>query len=157
MNIPITIQDFFKIILYILGIGALVYLILIFKNIVEILKRVNKLTEENEENFNTTMNEIPKISKGVTSIVDNTEKAIESIVPEVDGILHSTNNITGKLESITELVDGATYKVAETVDSVTSDISDTADTIKTNLESISGYIALMNEILIIIKNIIFKK
>lgn len=157
MTAPMTIQDFFRIILYLLGIGALAYLIIIFKNVAGVLKKLNRLADENEENFNLTMDEIPKISKGITSIVENTDEAIESMMPEVDGILHSANNITGKLESMAELVDGATYKVAETVDSVTSNISDTADMVKTNLDNIAGYIALVEEILIIIKNIIFKK
>lgn len=157
MTAPMTIQDLFKIILFLLGIGVLTYLLIILKNIADMLKRANRLTEENEENFNDTMKEIPKISKRVTSIVENTDKAVESIVPEVDGILHSANNITGKVESITDLVDGATNKVAETVDSVTTNISDTADTVKMNVDNIAGYIALIDEVLTIIKNIIFNK
>lgn len=157
MATPITIQDLFKLILFLLGIGALGYLIAVLKNISKLIVKVIGIVENNEDYLTSTVKHLPDISKNINSITKITDDSMHNIMPEVDGIVHSANNITGKLESITDSIDSTTYKVSETVESVSDTINDTAYTFRNGVTSVSDYIEIITEVFNVIKNLVGKK
>lgn len=157
MTTPITIQDLFKLILFLLGIGVMTYLILILKNITKLLKKVNDIAEANEECIDTTIKQLPGISENINSITKSTDVVIKDLMPEINGLVHNINRISGKVGSITDSIDSTTYKVAETVDSVTDSISETAYAFHNNFKSVSDYMQIITEVMEIIKNIIKKR
>ena len=157
MNTPITIQDLFKLILFLLGIGALGYLIVVLKNLANLFKKVNLLVEQNDENIDFTIKELVEISENINSITKHTDEAMKSMVPEVDELICHINSISGKVESIADSIDDTTYKLTETVDSVSDSIGDSAFAFKQNINSISDYVQIITEIIEVIKNLIKKR
>lgn len=157
MTTPITIQDMFKFILFLLGIGAMSYLIIILRNIAILFKKINGIVEENDEHLDTTIKQLPEISQNINSITKTTDEAMKTIVPEVDELISHINNISGKVESITDSIDGTAYKLTETVDSVSDSISDSAFAFRQNVNSVSDYIQIVTEIIEVIKNLIQKR
>lgn len=157
MDASLTLRDFFKLIIFLLSMGALTYLIIVLKNFAGILSKVNKIAEENMEFIDGTIKELPEISSNINEITKTTNQAMKSMLPEVDGILHSVNSISGKVESITDSIDSTTYKVAETVDNVSDSISGTAFAFQNNISSISDYISIAVELIDTIKGYIKKR
>lgn len=157
MNTPITIQDFFKLILFLLSIGAMGYLILIFKNISKLLKNINSVIEENEISIDTTIKQLPQISENINSITKNTDIAIKDLMPEINGLVHNINNISDKVGSITESIDHTTEKVFDTFDAVSDSITETAFAFQYNVKNINDYIQIVLEVIETIKNIIKKR
>ena len=68
MTANLTIQDLFKLILFLLGIGVMTYLILVLKNINKIISQAKKLTEDNMKELDTTIKQLPEITQNVNSI-----------------------------------------------------------------------------------------
>lgn len=157
MTATLTIQDLFKLILFLLGIGALTYLILVLKNINKLMSQINIVAEANEKNINDTLEQLPSISKNLTSITKSTDSAIKDLTPEINGLVQNINGISGKVNSITDSIDSTTHKVSETLDSVTDSISETAYAFQYNIKNIDSYIKLIVEIIETIKNAIKKK
>lgn len=157
MNTPITIQDLFKLILFLLGIGAMSYLVLIFKHIFKLLKKINSVIEENEISLDTTLKQLPQISENINSITKSADIAIKDLAPEINGLVHNINTISGKVESITESIDNTTNKVFDTFDAVSDSITDTAFAFQYNVKNINDYIQIVLEVIETIKNIIKKR
>lgn len=157
MNTPITIQDLFKLILFLLGIGAMSYLVLIFKHIFKLLKKINSVIEENETSLDTTLKQLPQISENINSITKSADIAIKDLAPEINGLVHNINTISGKVESITESIDNTTNKVFDTFDAVSDSITDTAFAFQYNVKNINDYIQIVLEVIETIKNIIKKR
>ncbi len=157
MGAALTVQDLFKLILFLLGIGALTYLILILKNINRLISQVNTVMKENEKNIDITIKQLPEISENINSITKNTNTAIKDLTPEINGLVHNINNISGKVGSITDSIDSTTHKVSETLDIVTDSISETAFAFQYNIKSIDNYIKLIVDIVETIKGYIKKK
>lgn len=157
MNTPITIQDLFKLILFLLGIGAMSYLVLIFKHIFKLLKKINSVIEENVTSLDTTLKQLPQISENINSITKSADIAIKDLAPEINGLVHNINTISGKVESITESIDNTTNKVFDTFDAVSDSITDTAFAFQYNVKNINDYIQIVLEVIETIKNIIKKR
>lgn len=157
MDTPISLQELLKFIMYLLGIGVLAYLLIILKNAADIIKNVQKLSDENYDNINEAVASTSNIIKSVDSITNTLDETLENISPEVDGIVHSANNITSRVESVSDLMDNAAHKISGTVDNVTGNINDTADRLNESVNNITFYLSIINEIVGIIGNIIFKK
>lgn len=157
MTTTLTIQDLFKLILFLLGIGALTYLILILKNINKLINQVNVVIESNEKNIDDTLEQLPLISENISSITKSTDTALKDLTPEINGLVQNINNVSGKIDSITDSIDSTTHKVSETFDIVTNSISDTAYAFQYNIKNIDNYIKLVVEIIETIKNAIKKK
>ena len=157
MTTPITIQELFTFILFVLGIGAMGYLIVVLKNLSLLLKKVNKLVDDNDENIESTIAQLVEIRENINSITKTTDEAMKSIVPEVDELVCHMNSISGKVESIADSIDGTTYKLTETVDSVSDTISESAFAFQQNISSVSDYIQIVTEIIEVIKNLMKKR
>ncbi len=156
MDVSLTINDLFKIGLYIVGIGALGYLIVIFKNLAKLISKISGIVEDNEENINATIKEVPEISGNINSITKNADIAIKEMTPDINGIVKNANDITGKIGSITDTAEQTAMKALDTADLTVDAIADAAYSLKFNIKNINDYIQIIGDVIervkIIIKN-----
>lgn len=157
MTANLTIQDLFKLILFLLGIGVMTYLILVLKNINRIISQAKKLTEDNMKELDTTIKQLPEITQNINSITKEAQTTITKLTPEINGLLFNINSISGKVEGITTSLDTTAHKITDTVDQVTEGISETAYAFKLNTKNITDYIQILKEIVEIIKNALSKR
>lgn len=146
MTATITIQELFQFILYLLGIGLLVYLIIFIKNVNSLILRAKQMVEQNEKEIDTTLKQLPGISTNVNHISGDVKELIETVSPDVSDLIKSTSSITNKLDDTSE-------KVFDAIDLVSESVTDTAVTIKDNIRNATDYITLFIEIIDIIKNV----
>lgn len=156
MGATLTVQDLFKLILFLLGIGALIYLILILNNLNKILKTARETIESNKNEIDITIKQLPGISQNVNAITKETKIAIENIEPELSELLHNVNSISSKAEEIVGIIDDTTQKVGDTVFIVSDSISQTADSFRFNVKNINDYMEIIKEVFEFIKKAIKK-
>lgn len=157
MDVSLTINDLFKIALYITGIGALGYLIVVLKNIGKLISEMTKIVKDNEENINATIKEVPEISENINSITKSADSAIKEMAPEINGIVKNANNITSKVGSVTDSVEETATKALETADIAVDAIADAAYSLKFNVKNINDYIHIIGDVVERIKVIINKR
>ncbi len=157
MTATLTVQDLFKLLLFLLGIGGLSYLILVLRNINKIITQVNIIVEDNKKNIDGTLKQLPIISENISSITKSTDIALKDLTPEINDLVSNINDISGKVGSITDSVDSTTHKVSETFDVISESISETAFAFQYNIKNIDNYIRLIVEIIEAIRNAIKKK
>ncbi|MFA5576854.1 MAG: hypothetical protein WCZ27_00885 [Tissierellaceae bacterium] len=157
MGSALTIQDLFKLVLFLLGIGALTYLIIVFKNINKLLTTINTTFEANVKNINSMANQLPEISQNINAITKTTNTALKDLSPEVTELIHNVNDISTQVGSITDSIDSSTHKIVDTLDIVTDSVSETAFAFQHNVKSIDNYIKLLLEVIETIKNYIKKR
>lgn len=145
MDATITVKELLTFIIYILGIGLLGYLIALIKNTNKIVSKVRNIIEENQEEINTTLEQMPDISTNVNYISQDLKDLVEDISPEITGLTTNANSITEKLDTTSE-------KVFEAVDIVSESVAETALAIEHNVRNAADYIQLIMEIIEIIKN-----
>lgn len=157
MEISLTINDLLKILLYAVGIGALGYLIIVLKNVAQILKKISGIVEDNEESINATIKEVPEISVNVNSITRSADMAIKEMTPDINGIVKNANGITTKIGSLTDTVEQTALKALDTADITVDAIADAAYSIKFNVKNINDYIQIIGDVIERIKDIIGKR
>lgn len=157
MNTALTVQDLFKLILFLLGIGAVTYLIIVLRNVNRLVVQIHNLTKDSEEDILSTMKQLPEISANVNSITKKTNNVLEELTPEINSLAKNINSITGKVESITDSLDDTTHKVTDTFDIVTDSISEAAYALQHNVKNVDNYIKILLEIVEAIKSFIKKK
>lgn len=157
MEISLTINDLLKILLYAVGIGALGYLIIVLKNVAQILKKISGIVEDNEESINATIKEVPEISVNVNSITRSADLAIKEMTPDINGIVKNANGITTKIGSLTDTVEQTALKALDTADITVDAIADAAYSIKFNVKNINDYIQIIGDVIERIKEIIGKR
>lgn len=151
MTSNLTIQDLFTLILFLLGIGALIYLILVLKNIHRLLSQANILAESNMKELDSTLKQLPEISQNINAITKEAKTTLNNLSPEINELIHNINSISGQIESVTDTIDSTTHKVIDTFDIVTDSLSETALAFKYNIKNVNDYIQIFKEILEIIK------
>ena len=157
MEISLTINDLLKILLYAVGIGALGYLIIVLKNVAQILKKISGIVDENEDSINATIKEVPEISVNVNSITRSADMAIKEMTPDINGIVKNANGITTKIGSLTDTVEQTALKALDTADITVDAIADAAYSIKFNVKNINDYIQIIGDVIERIKDIIGKR
>lgn len=157
MTATLTLQDLFKFILYMLGIGVGTYLVLILKNVNKILNQARTITEANEKSIDTTIKQLPEISENINGITKEAQVVLNQLTPEINGLVKNANSISGNISSITENIDSTTNKVSGTIDTVSESISETALAFEYNVKNVSDYIQMFIEIIDIIKYSLKKK
>ncbi len=157
MTATLTLQDLFKFILYMLGIGVGTYLVLILKNVNKILNQARTITEANEKSIDTTIKQLPEISENINGITKEAKVVLNQLTPEINGLVKNANSISGNISSITENIDSTTNKVSGTIDTVSESISETALAFEYNVKNVSDYIQMFVEIIDIIKYTLKKK
>lgn len=157
MDANLTVQDLFKLILFLLGIGAGTYLILVLNKINKILGQAKDIVEMNLNEIDTTIKQLPDISYNINEITRETKSAITNLTPEINVLLHNVNSISGRVSNITESIDDTTNKVSKTVDSVSNSIVDTAYNFQANTKNIMDYVEFIKDLIDIIKDAIYKR
>lgn len=157
MDTPMTLEAMLKFILFLLGIGAMVYLIIFFRNLSRLMGNANKLLEENIENLDGALKSLPPIIKNVEEISAEANKMVGKMEPDLVNITANVADITDKFGSVSTAVESTAMKAADTIDIVSGSISDTAYAFSSNVNSIDKYIALVLEVLEQVKAFLKKR
>lgn len=157
MEANLTINDLFTIILFIVGIGAGVFLILVLSKVNKILGQAKDMIESNINEIDTTIKQLPDISYNVNEITRETKQTISELTPEISGLIRNVHSISAQASSITNTVKGTTEKVSHTVDDVTNSIADTAFAFQYGSKTLTDYINIIMEVFEAIKNMISNK
>ena len=78
MGANLTIQDFFKLILFLLGIGVGAYLIMVLGKVNKILGNIQNLIENNSKELDASLKQLPGISENVNLITEVTNKTLKN-------------------------------------------------------------------------------
>ncbi|MCD1146703.1 hypothetical protein LQU94_01055 [Peptoniphilus sp. KCTC 25270] len=161
MNITITLHDLLRILLYLAGIGALVYLALVLKNVVGILKSLRTKLDEHEAVIDDTFKKLPTITDNVTVISTNASRLttdatemVEVVKPEVERIAVTVGGVTDTVDDIARSVDETTLRLTSTAAVVSDSINDTARTISFNANNIVDYFYILREVLEALRDVI---
>lgn len=164
MGTVITLQDLLTIILYLAGAGALIFLALVLKNVLGIVKKINKTLEDNDQIIDDTIKKVPTLSDNAVEITNNVNlisgEASELVVnarPEIDRLISTVGTITNTVNDISRTVDTTTLKVTSTLSDVSDTISDTSKTISLNANNIIDYFYILKEVVESIKDVFLKK
>ena len=150
MNMTVNLQDLMMFVLFLLGIGLGVFLILAIKNMVGILKSVNNIIDENEKSINTILKEAPLILDNVNKITADVQHTIEEVTPSLASIVKNVDDIS---TDVTQTVD----KVTHTVDVVGDSVEETLEMLEESRNSIANYLNIIIEIAAVLKGIFTKK
>lgn len=163
MQATITLQDLLRIVLYLAGAGVLIYLILVLKNVLGIVKQINQTIEKNQEVIDDTMKKVPKLTSDAVEITANVNlisgEASELIVaarPEVERLVGTVGSITNTVNDISRSLDHTTLKLTSTVSNVSDTISDTAKTISLNANNVVDYFYILREVVEAIRDVFLK-
>ena len=136
MDTMITLNDLLRFLLYVAGIGALIFLMLALKNVAGILKVVKNKLETHEAVIDDTFQKLPTITDNATIISSNASRIttdatemVEVVKPEVEKIAATVGDVTGTVDSVARKVDQTSLKLQNTANVVSDSISDTAKTI----------------------------
>lgn len=151
MSANLTVQDLFKLILFLLGIGVGVYLIMILANINKLIKHARAIAESNTKEIDTVIKQLPEISVNVNAITREAKTTLEKLSPEVNELLHNVNSISGKIENVASLIDDTTSKVNETFDVVSDSIAETALAFSYNAKNATDYMKIIKEVIEIVR------
>lgn len=150
MTATLTVQDLFKLILYLLGVGALIYFIVLIKNLNNVISAIRNLLIKNEKEIDITIKQLPHISENINAISKGTKELVETASPEAVKLINNASSLSEKL-------DKTGTKVCDAVEEVSQSISSTASTIESNIKNASDYIELIMDIIDIIRNTLKKK
>lgn len=100
----INIKDLFLAILYLVGIGSLIYFIIMVNQLTKTLKNINFLIDRNKTSINKFCDKLPNISNNIEEISDNV-KDISEVATEVtaDAIV-AKESIVSNYETIKDII-----------------------------------------------------
>ncbi len=150
MDTTIRLEELMIFIVFLLGIGLGVFLIMAIKNLATILKNINKIVEENEKSIDTILKEAPPIMENVNKITRDLQETLEDVKPSVTNIVKNVDTIS---DDITETID----KVAYTVDIVGEGIEGGVEALNSNKGAIVNYLNIILELAGILKRVFSKK
>ena len=157
MEANLTINDLFTIVLFIVGIGAGIFLILVLSKVNKILGQAKDMIESNINEIDTTIKQLPDISYNINEITKETKQTISELTPEISVLIRNVYSISDQASAITNTVKGTTEKVSHTVDDVTNSLTDTALAFQYGSKTLTDYINIIMEVFEAIKNMINNK
>lgn len=101
----ITVKDLLLFILWGSIVTLFVYLILILRRVLKIMKSVNQVVDGNRENIDATLGIVPDLTKHVEAITGEVAHDIQSFRTTVDNIAGTTESVTGKIKENQGFVD----------------------------------------------------
>ncbi len=93
-----------SILLMILGCVAIVYLILVLKNLNEFLKNIKKLINDNSSNITTTVTKLPGVVDNVNEISDNIKDVTEVITDTTADFIVAKESVKSNVEIATDIL-----------------------------------------------------
>jgi ABC-type transporter Mla subunit MlaD len=145
MTTTLTLQDLFNFILYLLGVGVLIYLIVLIKNINSVASDIRHLLTSNRKEIDTLIKELSETVQNANTISNQSKEIITSVSSDAKKLVRNISSISEKLDSTSE-------KVYHVVGQVNESFTATKDAIK----NINYYIDIIVELVDIIKNTIKK-
>lgn len=164
MQTAITLHDLLRIILYLAGAGALIYLALVLKNVLKSVNRFNNLLEENYKILDDTIKKVPTLTESALEITENvniitkdTQELMSASKPELEKVAKAAGNVAETIDDISRSVDTAAMKMTSTVSNVSDTINDTVKTVSVNANNIIDYFYIGKEVFDSVKSIFFSK
>ena len=105
-QLVITVKDFLLFVLWGSLVTLFVYLILILRRVLKVVKSVNQMVDENRGNIDSTLNVVPDLTKHIETITGEVAHDIQSFRTTVDNIAGTTESVTGKIKENQGFVDG---------------------------------------------------
>ncbi len=93
-----------SILLLILGCVAIVYLILVLKNLNEFLKNIKKLINDNSSSITTTVTKLPGVVDNVNDISDNIKDVTEVVTDTTADFLVAKESVKSNIEIVTDII-----------------------------------------------------
>lgn len=90
----LTLQDFFLMILWMALIGLIIMLIAILFRAYQAMRDIRKIIDENRQNINHIMNELPGITKNVGEVTTEASHAAQVMRPSIANIADTTESVT---------------------------------------------------------------
>lgn len=161
MDTMITLHDLLRFLLYLAGIGALVFLMIALKNVAGILKVVKNKLETHEAVIDDTFQKLPTITDNATIVTANASRLstdatemVEIVKPEVEKIATTVGDVTETVDSVARQVDHTSLKLKNTADVVSDSISDTAKTISFNANNVVDYFYILREVMEALRDVL---
>ncbi|ABN51318.1 MAG TPA: hypothetical protein DEF39_05435 [Hungateiclostridium thermocellum] len=105
MSVTIS-YDLANFIMYTLGAVLIIVAVITLLNVNRFVKRLDKLVEKNEENFNKTANTIPEIAKNVNEVTIGVKQNVDKVGEAIDAVEDSVcDSILNLLEGTEGLFD----------------------------------------------------
>lgn len=105
-ELVITVKDLLLFILWAGIVAFFVYLILILRNVLKIVKNINKVVEDNKVAIDSTLEVVPEITKHAEIITGEVAHDIQSFRATIDNIASTTESVSGTIKSNQGFVDG---------------------------------------------------
>lgn len=159
MEITISINEIMIFLLMLAGIGALVYLLLLFKKATEVLTIAKDLINNRKKEIDRTIAQLPEIMDNVNTItakstilVDNIDEMVVNSKDNIEGIIASANSSLSDINRITETANSVVYRVGNTaetavdsVDSFANNIADISRMFGSNKDNLIDYIYIIKD------------
>lgn len=170
MEITISINEIMIFLLALAGIGALVYLLLLFKKATEVLSIAKDLINNRKTELDKTIASLPEIMENVNTItakstllVDNIDDMVTNSKDNIEGIISSANSSLSDINRITETANSVVYRVGSTaetavdsVDSIASNIADVSRLFGNNKDNLIDYIYILKDFIEELRRILRK-
>ena len=156
MNASLTIADLFSLLLFLLGIGALGFLISVLKNVNSVLAKLNKLMNDNSKELDKTLKQLPDISENINVITKKTKNTIEDLQPEINKLVKTAGNISTNVGNITDTIHVTSKKVGHAVEDASDTLSEAALLFNRNISNANLYITIIKEVFEVLKKYILK-
>lgn len=105
-QLVITFKDLLLFVLWGSLVTLFVFLILILRRVLKIVKSVNQVVDNNRDNIDTTLSVVPDLTKHIETITGEVAHDIQSFRTTVDNIAGTTESVTGKIKENQGFVDG---------------------------------------------------
>lgn len=105
-QLVITVKDLLLFILWGSIVTLFVYLIMILRRVLKIIKSVNLVVDGNRENIDATLKIVPELTKHIETITGEVAHDVQAFRPTVDNVAETTESITETIKSNKGFVDG---------------------------------------------------
>lgn len=97
-QLVITLKDFLLFILWGGIVTLFVYLILILRRVLKVIKAFNEVVDGNRENIDATLNIVPDLTKHVEAITGEVAHDVQAFRSTIDNIAGTTESITDTIK-----------------------------------------------------------
>jgi len=107
MDATIRLSDLGLIILWLAILVLIFYVVMTLKRVLETLKEVQKIINDNRENIDKTLQELPSISKNIEELTSEFSKDIKSVKGTIDNFKQKSE-LASILEGSGDVISGVT-------------------------------------------------
>lgn len=143
--VTINIRLIADIILFLVGVIAIVFLALFLKNATTLVKSLQKIVNENDDKIKDVIDKLPTLVNQANTLVDNVNGLVSD--PNLKMAISKANLAISNVSDIT-------LDVKDTVNYFGESFVDTADTFEEGIASINDYASLIMDVFEIVRNVI---